>query len=77
MSKLSITEIKNNTIIAIENTPEYKYIMRKIKERSDLGYSYVKVEDNELLRCINSFSISEYLQSLGYMVSNTIIRWSL
>lgn len=80
MNELNINLIKNATKVAIEETTEFKYIMHRIKQRAESGYSYIYFKyDEEFLRCLNSFSIREYLSFLGYVIQDDddVIRWSL
>ena len=64
------------TTRAIENTEEYKYIMRKIRGRAELGYDYIRIDgDTDLYSALVKYSIFSYLQSLGYTVSYRSITW--
>jgi len=77
MNNLIKSVIVSTTFDAIENTHEFKFIADRIKGRAGLGYNYVKIEDDEeLIRCLYSFSIKDYLQYLGFSVSKTIIKWN-
>jgi len=77
MDKINRQLAANTTALAIEETSEFKYIGQRIESRANLGYNYLKViDDEELERCLGSFSIFEYLQYLGFIVSATIIKWT-
>ena len=71
-----IRKMQEITRISITNTEEYKYIIKRIKDRAQLGYNYVKVAgDSELYDALTKYSIFPYLQSLGYDVSYQKIEW--
>lgn len=77
MNSLIKSIVVSTTFNAIQNTNEFKFIVGRIEKRAELGYNYIKIDgDEEILRCLHSFSIKEYLEYLGFSTSGTIIKWS-